>query len=123
MNFLPSIRAQKQAQQQIDFDKALIHHEARIGGQLFGPLPNGVRREFFCLDEHTWVWHEEWTDEKGKRQVMTTRYDIRPDGVLKSQSGQSYRKIKGQEAVNFRNAVNSYCDQVLSEYDTMLQTA
>jgi hypothetical protein len=124
MNLLPSMKAQKQAQRQIDFNKALIHHEAKIGGKLFGPIPAGVRREFFCLDERTWVWHEEWTDAAtNKRQIMTTRYDIRPDGVLKSQGGQSYRMLKGQEAINFRKAVDSYCDQVLGEYDKMLQAA
>lgn len=123
MNLLPSIKAQKQAQRQIDFKTALIHHEAKIGGKLFGQIPKGSRREFFCLDQHTWVWHEEWIDKTGKRQIMTTRYDIRPDGVLKSQGGQSYRKLKGIEAINFRKAVESYCEQVLGEYNHMLATA
>ena len=124
MNFLPGIKAQKQAQRQVDFSKALIHHEAKIGGKLFGPVPADVRREFFCLDQHTWVWHEEWTDAKTrKRQIMTTRYDVRPDGILKSQGGQSYRKLRGQEAINFRKAVDNYCVRVLGEYDQMLQTA
>jgi hypothetical protein len=123
MSLLHSIKSQKQVQRQIDFNKALIHHEAKIGSKLFGPIPDGARREFFCLDEHTWVWHEEWTDEKRKRHIMTTRYDVRPDGVLKSQGGQSYRMIKGVEARNFRKAVDGYCDQVLAEYDNMLQAA
>lgn len=120
---LPNFKPQKQAQRQADFNKALIHHEAKIGGQLFGAVPAGTRREFFCLDEHTWVWHEEWTDRAGKRQMMTTRYDIRPDGVLKSQGGHNYRKLSGDEAVNFRKAVDNYCAQVLGEYDRMLQAA
>lgn len=123
MNLIPGMKAQKQAQHQLDFNKALIHHEAKIGGTLFGPIPDGTRREFFCLDQYTWVWHEEWTDHNNKRQVMTTRYDIRPDGVLKSQGGQAYRKIAGIEAINFRKAVESYCSQILGEYDTMLQAA
>jgi len=123
MNLLPSMKAQKQAQRQIDFNKALIHHEAKIGGKLFGPIPAGTRREFFCLDRHTWVWHEEWTDAKtGERHIMTTRYDIRPDGVLKSQGGQSYRKLKGVEESNFRKAVTNYCEQMRTEYGRMLTT-
>lgn len=120
MNLLPGMKSQKQAQRQADFNKALIHHEAKIGSKLFGAMPAGTRREFFCLDEHTWVWHEEWTNRTGKREMMTTRYDIRPDGVLKSQGGHSYRKLMGDEAINFRKAVDSYCQQVLSEYDRML---
>ncbi|MBC7581631.1 hypothetical protein H7097_02050 [Aeromicrobium sp.] len=126
MNLLPSMKAQKQkqAERQVDFNKALIHHEAKIGGTLFGPIPDGARREFFCLDRHTWVWHEEWADANtGKRQIMTTRYDIRPDGVLKSQGGNSYRKLQGVEALNFRQAIDSYCSRVLGEYDRMLQVA
>src|SRR5688500_2727946 len=99
MNLLPGMRARKQVQLQTDFNKALIHHEAKIGGKLFGEVQKGTRRDFFCLDSHTWVWHEEWTDAKTrKRRIMTTRYDIRPDGVLKSQGGQSYRMLKGVEA-------------------------
>jgi hypothetical protein len=123
MNLLPSMKAQKRAQRQIEFNKALIHHEAKVGGYLFGQIPKGTRREFFCLDRHTWVWHEEWTDNNGQRQMMTTRYDVRPDGVLKSQGGQSYRKLAGQEAMNFRKAVELYGHQVLGEYDRMLQAA
>ncbi len=123
MNLLPSIRAQKQAQQQAEFSKALIHHEAKIGGKLFGDVPKGARREFFCLDRHTWVWHEEWTDQNNQRQIMTTRYDVRPDGVLKSQGDQSYRRLAGVEAQNFRKAVELYGRQVLGEYDRMLQAA
>lgn len=36
-----------------------IQEEAKVGAKVFGPVPAGVRREFFCLDERTWVWHEE----------------------------------------------------------------
>ena len=50
---------------------------ARMGGTLFGPIPEGNRREFFCLDASTWVWHEEWTDSNGMRHARTTRYDVR----------------------------------------------
>lgn len=124
MNLLPSIKAQKQVQRQADMTKALIHHEAKIGGKLFGEVPTGTRREFFCLDKHTWVWHEEWTDRAtGKRRIMTTRYDVRPDGVLKSQSGQSYHKLRGTEASNFYKAVELYGQQVTAEYDKLLQAA
>ena len=123
MSLLPNIKAQKQMQRQADMTKALIHHEAKIGGKLFGQVPKGTRREFFCLDKHTWVWHEEWADTTGKQHVMTTRYDVRPDGVLKSQSGQSYHKLKGTEASNFYKAIEMYGQQITAEYDRLLQTA
>jgi hypothetical protein len=88
--------------------RELITKEAKIGGSLFGPVPEGVRREFFCLDERTWVWHEEWTDKDGKKHIVTTRYDVRPNGVLKAQDGQPYRFVEGQEAKHFYKAVRLY---------------
>jgi hypothetical protein len=117
------MRAQKQVQRQAELDKALLHHEAKIGGKLFGPIPAGTRREFFCLDERTWIWHEEWTDTSGRRRMMMTRYDVRPDGVLKSQGDQTYHKLKGQEARNFFQATELYLRDVRSEYGRLLQAA
>lgn len=123
MSLLAGMRAQKQALREAEITKALIHHEAKIGGKLFGRIPAGTRREFFCLDKHTWIWHEEWTDETDKRRIMTTRYDIRPDGVLKSQGTQSYQRLTGTEAGNFYKAIEMYGRQVDAEYDRLLQLA
>jgi hypothetical protein len=103
---------QKAEERRAEMYKALIHYEAKIGGELFGPIPEGHRREFFCLDEHTWVWHEEWTDANGKRQVVTTRYDVRPNGVLKSQGGHTYQRLNDAEARNLYNAAILYRDRV-----------
>ena len=118
-----SLKAQKDQQRRAELHKALLHYEARLGGELFGPLPEGRRREFFCLDEHTWVWHEEWQDTSGKRQAMTTRYDIRPNGVLKSQGGHSYQKLSAAEADNFYTVVRLYGQKIIPEYDRMLVAA
>ena len=93
----------------------LMRHEARIGGQLFGPVPQGGRREFFCLDEHTWVWYEEWTDAKGSKQTRTTRYDVRPSGIVKAQDGRAYQPVSDQEALRIRDAVNVYERRVMAE--------
>lgn len=124
MSLLSGLKAQKEIQRRAEIDKALIHFEAKIGGQLFGNIPATSRREFFCLDEHTWVWHEEWTDAAtGQRHVTTTRYDVRPSGILKSQGGQSYQKLAGVEARNFYRAVEQYEQRVSAQYNRMLQTA
>ncbi len=95
-------------------DKALIHYEAKIGGELFGPIPKDGRREFFCLDERTWVWHEEWKDEAGYH-VATTRYDVRPNGVFKSQGSSSYQALSPKEARNLYNAMYLYYQRVMPE--------
>jgi hypothetical protein len=122
MSLLPNFK-QKNEQRRAEMYRALIHHEGKIGGELFGPIPEGNRREFFCLDEHTWVWHEEWTDKSGKRQFMMTRYDVRPNGVVKSQGNSSYQGLTHEELKNFYIAVQLYTDKVGTEYNRILQTA
>lgn len=106
--------AQKQAERRAELYRNLIRHEAKIGGQLFGPVPKGGRREFFCLDEHTWVWHEEWLDNSGQRQIKTTRYDIRPNGILKSQDGRYY-ELKLEEAKRLLEAAKIYQRRIHNE--------
>lgn len=90
-------------------------HEARVGGTLFGEVPAGHRREFFCLDKYTWVWHEEWTDKSGQRQIVTTRYDVRPDGILKSQNGSHYQQVAPSETRHLAQAAKMYADSIQKE--------
>lgn len=106
---------QKREEREAELYTALIRREAKIGGELFGPVPEGTRREFFCLDEHTWIWHEEWINDSGKRQIRTTRYDIRPNAILKAQDGQNYQPVSDREAVHLRNAVLNYNKRIRSE--------
>lgn len=94
---------------------SFLKSEAKVGGKLFGPLPKGHRREFFCLDEHTWVWHEEWLDSNGHRQILTTRYDIRSNGILKAQGNQPYRYATTEEALNLYEAAKLYKQRVKQE--------
>ena len=115
-------RAKKNEQRKADVMRALMHYEARLGGELFGEVPKGHRREFFCLDEHTWVWHEEWLDGQGKRQVMTTRYDVRPQGILKSQGAQSYQRLSEQETMNLYHAAKLYQERVGGELRRLAQS-
>ena len=99
----------------IDTLDDLIHYEAKIGGSLFGPIPDKHRREFFCLDEHTWVWHEEWPDKRGRRHVSTTRYDVRPNGVFKTQGNSAYRELDSEELLNLYQASQLYTQKVIPE--------
>ena len=103
--------------------RSLIHYEAKKGGQLFGPIPEGHRREFFCLDTNTWVWHEEWTDSQGQHHAITTRYDVRPHVVLKSQGAMSYQALSEEERKNFFQAVRLYSKQFEADYRRMLGAA
>ena len=93
----------------------LIRREAKIGGKLFGPVAVNGRREFFCLDEYTWVWHEEWIDANGMQHVVTTRYDVRPNGILKAQDQQPYQYIGADEARRLFHAVSMYNKSIDAE--------
>lgn len=123
MSILPRILPRTQQQREADFTRSLLQREAKIGSQLFGPLPKGCKRSFFCLDEYTWIWHEERV-VKGRRHVVTTRYEVHPNGVIKSQDGLSSRQLLSQtEARNLYRAVELYCERVDAEYQRLLQHA
>lgn len=123
LNFTAAAKARKEEDRRANIQRALLHFQARIGGDVFGPIPEGVRREFFCLDEHTWVWHEEWNDKNGHRQAVTTRYDVRPSGVVKSQGGNSYQSLTNAEANNLYNAIRIYEQRVGAELERLTQVA
>lgn len=93
-------------------ERELIELEAEIGGKLFGPIPAGHKREFFCLDENTWIWHEEWKDHKGQRQISSTRYEVHENGVLKAQDGKVYKFIEGEELENLTLAARLYYEAI-----------
>lgn len=110
-----SILGTSSEERRAELYRNLIRHEAQIGGQLFGPVTNGGKREFFCLDERTWVWHEEWLDNDGQRKSRTTRYNVRPNGILKAQDGSSWQYVTEVEAQHLRDAAVLYQKRVTSE--------
>ncbi len=120
MGFLPKIIRKTDDQRAAELESELIRVEAKIGGELFGVVPAGHRRDFFCLDEHTWIWHEEWL-ENGQRKAVTTRYDVRPNAILKSQLGQPYQPLGKAEARNLYQATQLYGQRIGAEYQRMLQ--
>ena len=119
MSLLPKIltttKAQRHEQREAELYRSLIRREAKIGGEIFGPVPKGGKREFFCLDEHTWIWHEEWLDAKGRRKIKTTRYDVRPTGILKAQDGQTYQHVTPEEAERLLQAAEVYEQRMRNE--------
>ncbi len=92
-------------------ERDLLRQESKIGAALFGPIPKGHQREFFCLDESTWIWHEEWKDEKGVERQSTIRYEVHPNGILKVSDGPRYQFIEGEELANFDKATELYYEQ------------
>lgn len=120
MRMLNHFVRQRAEQRRAEAYRALLHHEAKIGGSLFGPISKDRRREFFCLDRHTWVWHEEWNDPDGQRRVVTTRYDVRPGGVLKSQGANTYQRLTREELLNLYQAARLYYQRIGGELQSML---
>lgn len=118
-SFQPS--AGKRYQQ---LEREYIEREARIGAEVFGPIPSGHDRQFFCLDKHTWVWHEEWLDQKRKPHAFVIRYEVRSDGIFKRFNNSGLTKISGQELANFDQAVRLYYQEVAKRvYDRQVAAA
>ena len=116
MNVMPKIAPRDNTQRFEDIKRDLMRREAVIGGKLFGSLPAGHTRQFFCLDAHSWIWHEEWKDQNGETKRVTTRYEVRPDGILKSQNGGAYHRVSDEEARNLNQAAQIYLQKVSAEY-------
>lgn len=86
----------------------LINAESRLGSTIFGPIPEGHRREFFHDRENIWIWHESWVDADKHIRQLTVRYEVRPTGVYKKLSAGKYFKLEGAELENFRKATRAY---------------
>ena len=82
--------------------------EAKIGGALFGKIDDGTKREFFCLDERTWIWHEEWQTSNGLIHTRTTRYDVLKDKIIKSQDGADPQTATIHETERLLHAAKEY---------------
>ncbi len=107
MSFKKLLGLKRNYSNKLSYDD-LINAESELGRTIFGPIPKGHQREFFAVKKNVWIWHESWIDEKGKRQVMTVRYEVRPTGVFKRKNTGKYQKIEGAELNNFRMAAHSY---------------
>lgn len=90
----------------------LINAESVIGRTVFGPVPEGHRREFFESRKNVWFWYESWVDASGIMHEMTIRYEVRPTGVYKKVIGGKYAKLEGDELNNFRKAARSYLNLI-----------
>ena len=86
-------------------ERDLINAESALGRTIFGHVPAGHKREFFCLKENVWLWYEDGS---------TIRYEVRKDGVFKKVDDGNYSKISGEELQHFRAAAKAYLSLVKS---------
>jgi hypothetical protein len=97
-------------------ERELLQLESEIGAKIFGDIPAGTHRQFFCLDEKTWIWHEQAKNPKtGKLEDHTIRYEVHENGVLKVQEGARYSYLEGEELDNLVVAARVYCERVARE--------
>lgn len=93
-----------------------LRREAQVGATLLGHIPAGHHREFFCLDRYTWVWSEQWFDEKMQtNQHMTVRYEFQPTAILKVVNGVPRGYVEGKELRNLHEAIKAYGTKVATE--------
>ncbi len=86
----------------------LLNAESKLGSTIFGPIPEGHRREFFHDRNNIWIWHEDWYDGRRNPRQMTVRYEVRTSGIYKKVSTGHYLKLEGDELENFRKATRAY---------------
>ena len=97
-----------------DPQRELLRKEAATSVSLF-TQEAGQRSDFFCLDRHTWIWHESRTDTTGKPISVTTRYEVRPSGVVKAQDGHGLEYVRGQELINLEAFTKVYYREVAAK--------
>lgn len=115
--FIPQIFRKVRPNYLTELENNLIRQEAKITNNIFGSSPKGHHREFFCLDQNTWVWHDEWDDENGNRIILSNKYFIRSEGAMKSVNGGAYFPIDKEESKNLYHAIKQYAQLVLREYE------
>ncbi|MBI4100912.1 hypothetical protein HY441_00360 [Candidatus Microgenomates bacterium] len=90
----------------------LMQQEMAIGSQLFGPIPQNRERQFYYLNNQTWVWNETVADGSGRKVTTTTQYQVLPDQIVKSQGGQTLSLTDAAEINNLFEAASWYYDLV-----------
>jgi hypothetical protein len=121
MKFLPQPSNLRSNRKQIEAERKLIDYEAKLTQELFGPVPKGHNRKFFCLDVHVWVWHEQWKDNQNKDHNVLTRYVLRKDGgIIKSQNNSSYRVLDQTETINLIQAIKQYIQIIQDRYSSLM---
>jgi len=94
----------------------LIERESKIGGDVFGKTSRGVKRRFFLDEQDSWFFSESAVDTTGQKLYsFTIRYQMLPQGVLKSVDGKGHVFIEGVELEHLLKAIALYEKRVMDE--------
>lgn len=92
----------------------LLRREAKVGKNVFGPVPKGRSRDFFRIDSSTWIWQERWK-ENGSTYIKNTKYLLRERDIVKSINNSAYQRVSLEEAKNLHDAIHVYAERVKKE--------
>lgn len=94
----------------------LINAESRIGGQIFGQSSQGVVRRFFLDESNNWYYHETAKSSNGEKLYdFTIRYEVLPQGILKSVDGKHHTFVTGVELENLKQAIKIYTQRIKAD--------
>lgn len=65
-------------------------------------------------NSHEWILHD-WFKEGKEWRVVTTRYLVQPHKIYRTQEGQPYQEVTGDELERFRKAIELYYSKVRSK--------
>lgn len=123
MGILANTLVANSFKKRFSLENQIIRYESQLNQDIFGPIPKGHKRDFFCLDKNTWIWHEEFQDKNNTNHLIMTKYILRNHGmILKSQNGSSYKMVDSEESLNLLNAIIIYSKRVKAQYSQILQS-
>lgn len=98
-----------------ELGRVILKHEAKLGAAIFKKAGNKGEREFYCLNETTWVWRQD---------AEIVFYKVNPTSIYKSNDGRSYRLAGRKEAKRLYAAARAYRHVVKTQvYDSLLALA
>ncbi len=123
MGILPKTLVSGSFKKRLSLERQIIRYESDLNKDIFGPIPKGHKRDFFCIDKNTWIWHEQFKDRNNQKHTVMTKYLVRKSGgIIKSQNGSAYKLVEKKEALNLLNAIILYSKRVQGEYVKLLQS-
>jgi hypothetical protein len=95
-----------------ELGKVILRHESKLGAKIFKKSKDSMNREFYCLNETTWVW---------RQGAETVFYKVNPTNVYKSNDGVNYRLASKKEASHLYKAAKVYRNLVSEKiYNSLL---
>lgn len=93
----------------------LIQKEIQATKGMFASTP-GHDYDFFYYGQihenaQEWILHD-WFKEGRDWHVVTTRYLVQPHKIYRTQEGQPYQEVTGDELERFRKAIELYYAKV-----------